>query len=71
MRVGDALPLDTDQLSSSMIVCEVVMEPEETALLAAAQRAGCRIHLGKPMLTHQAELMADFFRVPAGGQAKS
>jgi len=63
MKAGDPLPVDIDQLSSSMAVCEVVMEPEKTALLAAARRRGCQVHLGKPMLKQQAELMVDFFHV--------
>jgi len=63
MKPDDSLPLDVEKLASSMVVCEVVMEPEETALLAAARRQGCRIHLGTPMLMNQVELMADFFRV--------
>mgnify|MGYP001806496392 CR=1 FL=1 len=61
MSPGDPLPLDIDGLSPSMIVAEVVMEPEITPLLAAAQRAGARIHLGRPMLAQQLSLMADFF----------
>lgn len=58
---GDPLPLDTAGLLPDMVVAEVVMEPAITPLLAAAQAVGCAIHLGKPMLEHQAELMSDFF----------
>lgn len=60
MKPGDALPLDADTLQSPMTVAEVIMEPEMTPLLATARAAGCRIHLGKHMLTCQLELMADF-----------
>jgi len=63
MKPGDALPLDVERLSSSMVVAEVIMEPEMTPLLVAAKEKGCRIHLGKPMLEHQLELMADYFRL--------
>ncbi len=63
MRPGDALPLDADRLEPTMVVAEVIMEPAVTPLLARAQERGCRIHLGKPMLEHQLELMADFFKL--------
>lgn len=60
MRADDASPLDCAGLTPDMIVAEVIMEPEITPLLAAAREKGCRIHLGKPMLDHQIELMADY-----------
>ncbi|MGB3876495.1 MAG: shikimate dehydrogenase [Shinella zoogloeoides] len=63
MKPGDPLPLDGAGLAPGMVVAEVVMEPEITPLLAAARDAGCRIHLGKPMLEQQLELMASFFKL--------
>jgi shikimate dehydrogenase len=50
-------------LSSSQIVAEIIMQPETTALLAAAKERGCRTHPGRPMLTCQLELMAKFMRM--------
>jgi shikimate dehydrogenase len=43
-----------------MIVAEVVMRPERTALLDAAEARGCRIHFGRHMLDAQVRLLADF-----------
>ncbi|MFG1462170.1 shikimate dehydrogenase [Xanthobacter sp. DSM 24535] len=63
MRPDDPLPLDVTRFAASMVVAEIIMEPEITPLLARAREAGCRIHLGRPMLEHQLELMADFFGV--------
>ncbi|MFT4013958.1 MAG: shikimate dehydrogenase [Paracoccus sp. (in: a-proteobacteria)] len=63
MRPGDAIPLDVAGLTPGMVVAEVIMDPEITPLLAEAQARGCRIHLGKPMLEQQLELMADFFKL--------
>lgn len=63
MKPGDPLPLDAARLDASMVVAEIIMEPEVTPLLARARDAGCRIHLGRPMLEHQLELMADFFGI--------
>ncbi|MFG1351568.1 shikimate dehydrogenase family protein [Xanthobacter autotrophicus] len=61
MRSGDSFPLDAAWLAPQMVVAEVIMEPAETALLAAARAVGCRVHPGRPMLDHQLELMADYF----------
>ncbi|WEK52025.1 MAG: shikimate dehydrogenase [Candidatus Kaistia colombiensis] len=61
MRPDDAPPLDTTRLTADMIVAEVIMVPTMTPLLVAAEARGCRIHLGKPMLDQQLELMANFF----------
>lgn len=60
MNPPDPLPFDASKLTAGMVVAEVVMEPEITPLLAIAQAKGCSIHLGRPMLEHQLELMADF-----------
>jgi shikimate dehydrogenase len=63
LREGDPLPLDVNGLSSSQIVAEIIMQPETTAVLAAAKERGCRTHPGRPMLTCQLELMAKFMRM--------
>lgn len=60
MNVSDPLPLDATLLEPGVIVAEVIMEPEITPLLAAARAAGCRVHLGRHMLDHQLQLMANF-----------
>jgi shikimate dehydrogenase len=60
MNVTDPLPLDASLLEPKMIVAEVIMEPEITSLLQAARDLGCRIHLGRHMLDHQLQLMANF-----------
>ena len=60
LAAGDALPVDAARLSERQIVAEVIMQPRVTALLAAAQAKGCRIHYGLPMLECQLEMMADF-----------
>ncbi|MCB5177411.1 shikimate dehydrogenase family protein [Microvirga lenta] len=60
LRENDPLPLDADRLTPDQIVAEIIMQPETTALLAAAKERGCRTHPGGPMLACQLELMADF-----------
>ncbi|MFG1374641.1 shikimate dehydrogenase [Xanthobacter oligotrophicus] len=65
LKDGDPLPLDAARLAPEQIVAEVIMQPEETALLAAAKAKGCPIHFGKPMLACQLDLMADFLGMRA------
>lgn len=63
LKEGDALPMDVSRLDASQLVCEVIMQPEETALLRAAGERGCAVHYGAPMLASQIELMAEFLGV--------
>lgn len=60
LRPDDPLPFDAARLEAGVIVAEVVMEPETTALLAVAATRGCRVHSGRPMLDCQLGLMARF-----------
>lgn len=60
LRPDDPLPLAIDKLAPGMIVAEVVMKPEMTALLEHAAQKGCRIHHGRHMLDAQVRLLADF-----------
>lgn len=62
MHAGDALPLDAGRLQAQQVVAEIIMQPVETPLLAAALARGCRVHYGAPMLASQIALMADFMR---------
>jgi shikimate dehydrogenase len=63
LHAGDALPVDSALLTPDMLVAEVVMLPEITALLGAAAARGCRIHHGRHMLDEQIRLMAEFMGV--------
>jgi shikimate dehydrogenase len=69
LRAGDALPLDVARLAPEQLVCEVIMQPKETALLLAARQRGCDIHYGAPMLASQVALMAEFLGARAAGDA--
>ncbi|MEZ6023726.1 MAG: hypothetical protein R3C16_10025 [Hyphomonadaceae bacterium] len=60
LKPGDALPVDVAKLTPAMLVAEVVMQPERTALIAAAAAAGARTHRGLAMLEAQLDLIADF-----------
>jgi shikimate dehydrogenase len=65
LAAGDALPLDASKLEPGQLVCEIIMQPADTALLRAAQARGCQIHYGAPMLACQIELMAQALGVLA------
>lgn len=60
LHVDDPLPIDPECLPRNCTVAEVIMQPDETALLRAARLRGCRIHKGVHMVTAQIELLADF-----------
>jgi shikimate dehydrogenase len=60
MGATDALPLDVSKLAAETVVAEIVMRPERTRLVEEAERRGCRVHLGLPMLTCQIEEVITF-----------
>lgn len=68
MAEGDALPMDVSRLTPDQLVCEIIMQPEETPLMAAARSKGCTIQPGSPMLAAQIPLMAEAFRVTGAGR---
>lgn len=61
LEPGDPLPFDVSGLPRTTVVAEVLMKPEKTPLLVAAERHGCPIHLGRHMLDGQVDLMFEFF----------
>ncbi len=60
MKPGDALPFDEAVIERSALVAECVIAPEMTSLLEIAQRRGCSIHTGVPMLEAQIGMMLAF-----------
>ena len=66
LNAGDPLPLDASRLSADQTVAEISMQPEETALLAAAKARGCRTHPGLPMLQNQLALMTQILGFTEG-----
>ena len=63
MAPNDPFPLNVEHLTSDQLVAEIIMKPELTPLLEAAQKKACRIHYGLPMLQSQIELMAAFMGI--------
>ena len=54
------MPVEVSRISETALVAEVVMVPEVTPLLHAAQARGLGIVGGREMLIQQVETMADF-----------
>lgn len=69
MKDSDALPMDVSKLTPKMVVAEIIIMPERTRLAEEAERRGCRVHLGLPMLTCQIDEVITFLGLkdpPAG-----
>lgn len=63
--LGDARnPLGTDAIPASVVVFDAIVKPEETPLIAAARRCGCRTVTGRRMMRGQIGRIVDFFTDP-------
>ncbi|SDE99917.1 shikimate dehydrogenase family protein [Limimaricola pyoseonensis] len=69
LKPDDPLPFDPADLSPGTLVAEVIMQPEETPLLAAAAARGLPTHLGRMMLEGQLRQMMAFLLPEAEGAA--
>lgn len=57
---SDPHPFDVGLLSKTCLVCDIIMVPERTALIDAAEARGLRVHLGRHMLDYQMQLIGEF-----------
>ena len=57
---NDPLPVDLAGVAKSTIIADIIMVPEMTNWLLAAQKQGLTIHLGRHMLDYQKDLIAHF-----------
>lgn len=64
LKADDPLPIDPATFEPHALIAEVIMEPDMTPLLEAAQAQGNPIHKGKHMITGQIELLADYLLGP-------
>lgn len=60
LKPEDPLPLDLDNVDAGTLICDIIMVPERTRWLAAAEDRGLPTHYGRHMLDCQAELMGKF-----------
>jgi shikimate dehydrogenase len=61
---SDPLPFDPMRLAPATIVCDIIMKPKETALLAAARQRGIAIHHGHHTLDAQIPMYLSFVGIP-------
>lgn len=61
LKVDDPLPFDPATMPPRTLICDIIMSPPRTRLLARAEELGYPVQPGLPMLTHQAALYLDFF----------
>jgi len=59
------LPIEVSRVSGTTLVAEVVMVPDLTPLLQAAQTRGLGIVRGREMMTQQVEAVVDFLGMTA------
>lgn len=57
-------PLGTDTIPASIVVFDAIVKPEETPLILAARRCGCRTVTGRQMMRGQISRIVDFFTDP-------
>jgi shikimate dehydrogenase len=65
LKPDDGHSFNLDSVEKTTLVAEVVMKPDMTPLLIAAEKRGHRIHFGIHMLNSQLELMMQFLGVGA------
>ncbi|MBB4264263.1 shikimate dehydrogenase [Bradyrhizobium sp. CIR3A] len=63
LRETDLSPIDVDRLKPGQVAAEVIMMPDTTSFLHAAEAKGCRIHRGIHMLKGQIGEVADFLGI--------
>ena len=60
LHVGDDLPIGLDAVGANTLIAEIIMLPERTAWLAAAEARGLTTHYGRHMLDCQIDLIGGF-----------
>lgn len=69
LQPGDPLPFDPARLAAGTTVCDIVMKPRETPLLARAAAQGLAVHHGNHMLDAQILLYLRFFGLDVADEA--
>lgn len=60
LHAGDALPLALEAVEPHTLICDIIMVPERTAWLEAAEARGLTTHYGRHMLDYQIPLIGSF-----------
>lgn len=57
---SDPMPFSLEKLRPRALICDIIMTPEKTELLDAAEKSGFRVHYGRHMLDYQMALIGKF-----------
>lgn len=60
LKPEDQPPIDPETIRPGALVGEVIMQPDVTPLLTAAEARGAQVHKGKHMIIAQTEKLVDF-----------
>jgi len=60
LKPEDPLPFQLSELSADCLVCDIIMVPDQTKLLAEAEAAGFAVHYGRHMFDYQMTLIGQF-----------
>jgi shikimate dehydrogenase len=63
MADAPRMPVPFGRLDPALLVCDVIMKPEETPLLRHAKECGCTVVGGRAMLDGQVDEVLRFFRI--------
>ena len=67
MEGKHGIAVDTEGLTSGMLVADLVVEPELTELLRIAASRGCTVHAGRRTLEGQVDALCTFFEGVSSG----
>ncbi len=61
LKHSDPLPFEVQSARPGTVICDIIMEPSITPMMAAAAARGLQVHGGRMMLDHQASPYLEFF----------
>ena len=57
------MPFDPNKVNNNCLIADIIMDPEETALIQQARKLNKKVHLGKNMLENQIDLVGMYFKL--------
>ena len=63
LKESDAMPCSLEDVDADVIIADIIMVPEKTAWLSAAEKKGLKTHPGKHMLDYQRDLIGRFLNI--------
>ena len=63
LKDDDEMPCSLEGVDADVIIADIIMVPEKTAWLLAAEKKGLKTHAGKHMLDYQRDLIGRFLNI--------